>query len=226
MTAHVTSNKTRSGPDGGRGPRRGRFGIAPRLLATSPIGFVVVVVTTLGALAVSGVEMLSEADPAQFASAAAVIAGRNIVYLLAMVWGTAGVVLVARRLLADGGPGRSVATTAIAACGVSLLAGAAQIAIPLLAIGFSQPRFGDTASYDAYFGASLISIWTGVVAVLLVALAARAAGVRRTFTLVLAVVCAAYLVVDLTTRGGIPPFAIAVVWLALGVGLRASRVPA
>ena len=44
--------------------------------------------------------------------------------------------------------------------------------------------------------------------------------------LILALVCLTYVIVDVTTRGGIPPFGVAFVWLALGIGLRSSRVPA
>ena len=69
------------------GRRPNRFGPAPKLLATSLIGFVLLVATTLGLLAVSGVELLSAATPTKFASVVGLVSGRGVVYLLAMCWG-------------------------------------------------------------------------------------------------------------------------------------------
>lgn len=207
------------------GRRPNRFGPAPKLLAKSLIGFVLLVAATLGLLAASGVELLSAATPTQFAAVVALVSGRGVVYLLAMCWGAAGVALVARRLLLDGGSGRVPAIGALVFSGLSVLAAACQVVLPWLAVGFSAATFGDTGTYDVFYGTSLATIWAAVVAAGCLSVAARAAGVRPGFMLVVALVCAAYLVVDVTTRGGVPPFGIAFVWLALGIGLRASRVP-
>ena len=208
------------------GHRPNRFGPAPKLLATALIGFVLLVAATLGMLAVSGVEQLSAATPTQFASVVALVSGRGVVYLLAMCWGAAGVVMVARRLLLDGGSdGRVPAIGALVFSGLSVLAAACQVVLPWLAVGFSAATFGDTSTYDVFYSTSLATIWAAVVAAGCLAVAARVAGVRPGFMLVVALVCAAYLVVDVTTRGSVPPFGIAFVWLALGIGLRASRVP-
>jgi hypothetical protein len=226
VSTRTTSGSVPTEPSAARSaPGANRFGPAPKLLATALIGFVLLVATTLALLAASGVSVLSEATPAEFAAAVGLVSGRGAIYLLAMCWGAAGVVLVARRLLLDGGAGRIPALGALVFSGFSVLAAACQVVLPWFAVGFSAGTFGDTSTYDLFYATSLATIWAAVVAAGCLAVAARAAGVRPGFMLVVAIVCAAYLVVDVTTRGGVPPFGIAFVWLALGIGLRASRVP-
>ena len=227
MSIPTTSGPVPADPPPVHTERRGpnQFGSAPKLLTTSLIGFVLLVATTLATLAASGLSLLSDSTSEQFAAAIGLIVTRGAVYLLAMCWGAAGVVLVARRLLHDGRAGRIPAIGAIAFSGVSVLAVACQVILPWFAVGFTAATFGETRVHDLLYATSLVTIWSAIAAAACVALAVRAAAVRPGFMLVLAIVCAAYLVIDVTTRGSVPPFGIAFVWLALGIGLRASRVP-
>ena len=233
-------------PPPGRAAARalGRFRPGPALLVTSPLAFAAAVALTLIAVSASGVPMMSDASSAQFDETLALFVIRGAVFLLAFVWGGLGVAVVARRLLTDpwnpggregpepiptmtvGGLTWALGLAALIAVALSVVAGLAQAILPLFASGFSEPTFGDTWVFGAYYAASLLACELAVVAVGLVSLAVRAAGLRPRFTTVLALVSLAYVVVDLTTRGGVPPFGVAFLWLALGVGLRASRVSA
>lgn len=188
----VRAEATPESAAAGTGRRPRRLGAGPKLLATALIGFVLLVATTLALLAVSGLELLSGATPAQFASIVGLVSGRGVVYLLAMCWGATGVVLVARRLLLDSGAGRVPAIGALVFSGVSVLAAACQVVVPWLAVGFSAATFGDTRTYDVFYGTSLATIWAAVVAAGCLALSARRAGVRPGFMLVVALVCAAH----------------------------------
>lgn len=224
--------------------RTGRFHPAPALLVTSPLTFAAAVALTLIAVSASGVPMLSDASSSQFDNSLTLLVIRGAVFLLAFVWGGLGVTVVARRLLSGrSGPGRrggqepiptmtvggrtrALGLATLIAVALSVVAGLAQALLPLFASGFSEPTFGDTWIFGAYYAASLLACDLAVVAVGLISLAVRTAGVRPRFATALALVSLAYVVVDLTTRGGVPPFGVAFLWLALGVGLRASRVSA
>lgn len=213
-------------PPATRKSRESAFAPAPTVLVTSVAGSALVVVSTLVTLSTSGVETLSEATSEQFSAVLGLLTVRNLIYLLAFCWGAVGIALVARRLRAVGDRARMLAIGALVLSALSVVAGVAQTVLPLTAAGFPQATFGDTVAYGNWFTASLVTVWCAVAAAGLASLAVRKAGTRRGLMLVLGLVCLAYLIVDITLRGGVPPFAVAFVWLALGVGLRASRVPA
>lgn len=134
--------------------------------------------------------------------------------------------IVARRLLAADGRTKAYAVGSLAAGVLGIGAAIAQLVIPPATTGFDAATFGDTRAYANYFAASCLSIWLAIAAVVLVALGLRHTGIRRRAMIILTAVCVGYLIVDIATRGGVPPFALAFVWLALGWQLRSSRVPA
>lgn len=207
-------------------PGTARFRPAPLLLITSPAGFVLVVAVTLAIVSATPVIALSQVTSAVFAANLGLIVVRGLCYLLAIAWGAAGISLVAHRLLPEGGTARALGGGSLAFGALSVLAAAGQIVVPLLANGFTEATYGDTAANGWQQGTSMAAIWFAVVAAGLAALGLRAANVRPVAMLTIALICLAYLIADVTTRGGFPPFVIAFVWLAMGLLLRVSKADA
>lgn len=213
----------RPAPPANRSPRR--FGRIPLILITSPAGFAIVVVATVLIVASSRVVSLPDVTSAEFAESLGLIIGRGVTYLIAISWGAVGMGLLARRVVAEGGS-RPLAVGSLVCTGLSVLAAAGQVVIPLTAVGFTASRYAETPAFDWQLWSSLLAIWCAILALALAALAVRGLGIRTTAMLILALVSAAYLIVDVTTRGGFPPFVIALLWLAFGLCLRTSRVEA
>ena len=205
---------------------KGKFAPAPIVLATTPIGFVVLIAISILAVELSGIPELSAASSEQLGAIPLLLGVRGLVFLLAFGWGAAGIVLLASRLRPVGGSTATLATLALAAAGLSVANAVAQAVIPVATASFTADRYGDTVAYDVYWVTTALATWLGVVATAFAALAVRQAGIRPTAMVVIAAICVAYVVADATTRGGIPPFGIMAVWVALGVLLRSSRVPA
>lgn len=219
-TAPVTTTPgTRARPPG-------RFTPAPVVLVTTPIGFVVLIATSIVAVQQSGVPALSEASSAQLGAIPLLLGVRGLIFVLAFGWGAAGVALLATRLRLTGGSTATLATAALIASALSVGTAIAQAVIPIATADFTADRYGDTTAYDVYWVTTALAIWLGAVATGLVALAVRQAGIRPTAMIIIAAVCVAYVVADATTRGGLPPFVIMGIWVSLGVLLRTSRVPA
>jgi hypothetical protein len=112
----------------------------------------------------------------------------------------------------------------------SLLAGAAVAAVVTAALrvamlGAGGGRLGDLPTFEVALAGSLLAVWLATAATVLTGAALRRiAGLRRVGGIV-AVVAALYLLADIVTGGGFPPFVVSLLWLVLGVSVLVRRVP-
>lgn len=198
-------------------------GPAAAILISSPVAFVLVVAVTMAIVTTAGLASLADITPAEFSGGLWAIVARGATYVVAVAWGATGTVLLTRRLTAGETAARTLALATALAAALSVLAAVGQVVIPLMALGFQEARFGDTRFSDWLLISSILAIWFAIVATGLAAWTVRRRGVRPGAMLVITVICGVYLVADIATRGGFPPFVIAFVWLAMGLLLRDSR---
>lgn len=189
------------------------------LLALSPVLFLAWVVGVIATMSGSGVSQAADLTRARMD---AIRVGWLVtwpLYAVAVIFGAAALVAATRV------PRRSALTVGSQVAAVASVAAVlACVVLREVALGFSQPRLGDNRAYTVSLALSYVAIWTLVVAIVLAALALRAAGVLRRTGLVVAVVATLLLVLDAVTRA-LPPWFAAFYLLALGVGLLRGRVP-
>lgn len=198
-------------------PRRVR--LSAWLLALSPVPFVVWLATTIAVMSGPGVTNSADLTREQMASIRVGWAVMWPLYALAVIVGCVAIVMVNREVRAT--PWSSLSQVA---CGVAGLGIVADLVLSEVAAGFTEERLGLNGAFDAAMVASYAAIWAATVAVILTGIGLRVSGVLRRTGTVVAIVAAVILVLDVLTRG-FPPFFVALLWLALGVGLLRRRVP-
>lgn len=194
--------------------RRSRAGL---ILALSPLGFAVLVVTLLTAVSNSGVDDSAYITPAIMADIRTQWIGLWIVSPLALIFGSTGMYLLFRSRPAALARGAVVATVLSMACAI------VNAGLNLSLTGFSAGRLGSMTRYDVALEVNLVSFWLGWVALICGGIALRRGGELRRTGLVVAILAALLGIVDVAGHGAIPPFVLSFLWLALGIGLLRSR---
>lgn len=185
------------------------------MLALSPLAFVVLVATVL---AIDSGPM-SELSAARLANIAGMWIAYHVVYLVAVVWGAWCLVRLDRTL---SGPLPRISGV-FAVLGV--LAGVALAVVRIAMLGAGSGRIGDLGTFPVASVLSMLAVWCVAVATVLTAVALSTEGMLRRTGLVVAVLGGLYVVADVVSGGGFPPFTVALLWLAVGVALLVRRVP-
>lgn len=106
---------------------------------------------------------------------------------------------------------------AVAAAGTAVLR--------LTMLGADAGRLGDLATFTPALAASMVTVWLAAAATALTGVAGGRPGMLGRMGVVVAVLATTYLLADVVTGGAFPPFAVAVLWLVLGVSALVRRVP-
>lgn len=190
------------------------------LLALSPIPFALVVPMFLVTVTASGVPDSSQVTPEIMASIRPQWIALWVVYFAAVAFGAYAVGRLAREVGHTGGVfTRRVALGSRVGAALSFVSITANLVLYLSLIGFDEPRLELSSTYELAYQLSLVSIWFGWLALIFAGMALWSSGLLRRAGLVVATLAGLLGVVDVTTQGGIPPFVISFLWLAVGVGL-------
>jgi hypothetical protein len=180
------------------------------LLALSPLGFVVLIVAG-SAMIPPG--LFDEITPAALATFGGGWIAFHALLVLAIAWGCAGVALVGAALR------RPLGTAAAAAAALAVLLEIGCAVVRSTMVTSTAPTLGQDGRAGTALLLSLLAVWVAYVATALCGLALRASGTLRRTGLIVAVLAVALLAVDIPTSGSIPPFAAALLWTTLGIGL-------
>jgi hypothetical protein len=191
------------------------------LLALSPVSSLVWVAAVVTTMSRSGVDQAADLTQGQMDAIRIGWAVQWMLYAVVVIVISAALASLNRILQAQA-PGLAVAAQIAAV--VSILAVVAVLVLRLAAIGFSGPRLGDNNAYTWSLAASYVSTWAAAATTVLTGLALRISGLLRRTGLIVAVLCAAFLALDIVTRA-VPPWLFTFLWLAAGVGLLRRRVP-
>ena len=184
------------------------------VLALSPLGFVVLIVG--GSLTIPP-GLFDEITPTALATFRGGWVLFHVLLVLAVALGCGGVALVGAALRGPGNRALATSAVAVAALAVALEVGCAAVRVSL--VTSTAPTLGQDGRYGPALTLSLLAVWAAYVATGLCGLALRASGTLRRTGLVVAVLAGLLLVVDIATAGSIPPFALALLWTTLGIGL-------
>ncbi len=156
----------------------------------------------------------------------------NVLWAAAFIVGALAIVRIARAMR----PNRIAKVALVLGC-ATIAAMLVYAALMLSVFGFSAPTLGDDPRHLTATLLSLGAGWASLVGTICIALALRAAGRLRVAGIVFAAIAGLYLLLDIVTwlpvfagevrpaeGGGLPPFLIGVLWLALGIVLLRRRV--
>lgn len=203
---------------------RQRLRLAGWLLALSPVAFAVVTVAWGATFADTGVDNYTLLTPEQLADIRLGWIVLWAVYAAAVLVGA--VAMAALNQALRGTPARALANASQVAVAVSVASMLTGLVLRYAVLGFTEARLELNSLHDAAYWTSLLAIWSAAVAVALTGIGLRTSGVLRRTGLVVALIAAGYVLVDVVlTRGELPPFVIALLWLPLGIGLLRRRVP-
>lgn len=201
----------------------GRSRLGGWILALSPLLFALVIVP-LWVPIWSGTDarLLDEFTPEHLGT----VAGFWIAYHLAwpLVFATGAFAVIRLAGAVEGERSRGLVRAVTVASVLSVLAGVALAAIRIPMLGHDGAVLADHALFGMTDLLSLSTVWFAILAVGLLGAALFVTGTLRRTGAVVAVVCLPYLLLDIVTWGGGPPFVLAFLWLAIGVAWLRRRV--
>jgi hypothetical protein len=186
------------------------------LLTLSPVAFIVWLVAVVATMSGTGVEQAADLTAGQMDSIRLGWLVEWPLYAIAVLVGAVGMARLNQAVRSR------FSTASQVAVAVSAAAILAQMILSEVAVGFTEARLGDNGAYQAAMVASYTSIWAAAVAIVLTGIGLRTSVLLRRTGLVVAIVAAVFLGLDLLTRA-FPPFVVAFLWLAIGVGLLRRR---
>ena len=194
-----------------RGARWGAW-----LLAVSPAYFVLFIATSLGVLAANAIPPFNEITREQMDAIRLGWIVISILFPLAFILGTIGVVLLAAALARLGGAPRVWAWVAVVVGAVSIALFLPYAAFRIAAMGFTEQRLGDNEWYSFWEPAGYVGNHAALAALALLCVALFVGARIRTASLIIGALAVAFLIAGIAQLL-LPPFIISFLWCALGV---------
>lgn len=186
------------------------------LLTLSPLAFVAVIVSYASTFAAAGIGLFTQITPQQMSGIAVGWVGSQVVFLLAIGMGSTGMFLLGGSLSLTSSSrwGRAVQTLAALALILSAAGAASNSAL----VNFTDARLGDNALYQLTLACGLGASVASAGAVIGAGLGLVVGRMRRGLGGVLAAGGLVLLAASLTNLA-VPPFTIALLWMALGISV-------
>lgn len=192
------------------------------LLVASPLGFVLWIVVLVPAMHANGLESSADLTPDVLATFRPRWLAAWPLYAAGVLMGTAGLAFVNRALRETAS--RQLAIMSQVAVVIATVCIVGNLILELVLTGSDHARLGLDPAYGAAMVLSYAAIWSGAIATALCGLGLRITGALRRTGLVVSVLAGLLVLADVATRG-LPPFFVALLWLALGIGLLRGGVP-
>ena len=203
-----------------------RLKSAAWLLALSPLAFVALIVSAVLVLVPNKIGRFDTITPEQMAAIRIGWIINQFLLGMAITMGVAGLALLNRGLRPAATRLLSLLVTLAAALSVLCIVGYVVLRVSM--VGFSEDRLGLAPGYTFSNSLVLVALWCAQGATALTSLVLAKSGIMRRTAQVVGGLSLLLLVADILSRGAVPPFAVSLMWLALGVGLlrwRGDHVP-
>lgn len=185
------------------------------LLILSLPAFILVPVTNIIVFAQAGIGLFADITREQMDALGGQWVVSVLTVYLAVLVGNVGVILVARQL--RGTTGAVWALPAAAGASLAVVVGVVDAVLRITAGGFSESRLGESGLFQAAEVLSNITFSSSALGIVLLAVSYFVSGSHRATGVVVGALGGVLFVVSVVAYAFVPPFALALLWLPLGV---------
>jgi hypothetical protein len=194
------------------------------LLAFSLLPFVLVVLLNVAVFSGADIGLFADIDREQMDALGGYWAVLALTVFAAYLVGNLGLVLVARSVRGAG----VWPVLAVVAAVVAAASGLTDAILRISGAGFTEPRLGDNALYRSAEIVGNVAFSASALAIVLLAVSYFVSGAHRATGVIVGALGGVLFVVSLFAYMFVPPFAVALLWMPLGIvwllGLRRAKV--